>query len=496
MSAKELKMERLDLSSNMACSLLCRWPAGAGPECAVVGKCILFNKTGLPLVARESEATAPVGILAPGKVAVLRAEVEVRVGTGGAQATEAPSSKLTLPSCTETLHCRVTAAVNETSKIFNWVEHAVTLKDGKLLLGLPNGSAPCAVWPLSTHSTATAAEPHMAAGEKDCFMLEDPGRGQPLLFRAPSRQAQVDWLSRLRETVAALKQEDETSITAGWDDAHGVCIRGRIPDGLFNAWCSDGIPVQVPDQGEFIITAGTAQAPLAMFLGVQVHPLMGLFTQSKGVTVTPRFVLRNASASYVQVLPALLPPNDANWPEVPSRSADIVEEHAGRILSIADFIAQDDEKEAIWVPPGASLALFHFPTRCQASDLRKGAKAVALRLPGRPLLQMISVKYKYPLALDRVSTGGFLPYRDKLVQLGRLPQSMRILAKEGRLLCLRGEYLKDFDFGEVVLSRPAEVWIGLPNTGTVEPAKWLLKEPWTKLSQAAPEVRIAEVEWR
>jgi len=478
---KELRQEHLDLSSNMACSLHSRWPAGGGPEFVVVGKCILFNKTGLPLVVRESDAAAPVGGLAPGKVAVLRAEVEVRVGVGKVKACDAAMpGKLTLPSCTETLGLRVTAAAHETSKIFNWIEHQVTLSDGSLRLGFANGATPCAVWPLSTHSTVAATEPTLAAGEKDCFTVEDPGRGQRLLFRAPSRKAQGEWISHIRETVAALKAEDEASIAAGWDDSHGACIRSQIPEGLFNTWCSDGIPVQVPDQGEFIITAGTPQAPLAMFLGVQVHPLMGLFTQSKGVTVTPRFVIRNASSSYVQVLPALLPPgNEDHWPHVPSRSAAIVEEHAGRMLSITDFIAQDEEKEAMWVPPGASLALFHFPTRCQASELRKGAKAVALRMPGPPLLQMISVKYKTPLQLDRVSTGGFLPYRDKLVQLGRLPQSLRILAKEGRLLCLRGEYMKDFDLGQVVLSRPAEIWIGLPNTDTVEPASWLLTD-WTK----------------
>ncbi|CAE7244301.1 unnamed protein product [Symbiodinium sp. CCMP2456] len=502
---KELRQEHLDLSSNMACSLHSRWPAGGGPEFVVVGKCILFNKTGLPLVVRESDAAAPVGGLAPGKVAVLRAEVEVRAGVGKVKACDATPGKMTLPTCTETLGLRVTAAAHETSKIFNWIEHQVTLKDGSLRLGFANGATPCAVWPLSTHSTVSATEPTLAAGEKDCFTVEDPGRGQRLLLRAPSRKAQGEWIFHIRETVAALKaedisgpdgsalhvtsrdsivvveavsaaswlrsREDEASIAAGWDDSHG--------EGLFNAWCSDGIPVQVPGSGEFIITAGTPQAPLAMFLGVQVHPLMGLFTQSKGVTVTPRFVIRNASASYVQVLPALLPPNEENWPQVPSRSAAIVEEHAGRMLSITDFIAQDEEKEAMWVPPGASLALFHFPTRCQASELRKGAKAVALRLPGPPLLEMISVKYKLPLQLDRVSTGGFLPYRDKLVQLGRLPQSLRILAKEGRLLCLRGEYLKDFESGQVVLSRPAEIWIGLPKTDTVEPASWLLTD-WTK----------------
>eukprot|EP00439_Symbiodinium_sp_Y106_P057310 s3433_g8.t1 len=342
-SIEELRQEHLDLSSNMACSLHSRWPAGGGPEFVVVGKCILFNKTGLPLVVRESDAAAPVGGLAPGKVAVLRAEVEVRVGVGKVKACDAATpGKLTLPSCTETLGLRVTAAAHETSKIFNWIEHQVTLSDGSLRLGFANGATPCAVWPLSTHST-------------DCFTVEDPGRGQRLLFRAPSRKAQGEWISHIRETVAALKaedfsgpdgsalhvtsrdsigvvevvnvsclrsREDEASIAAGWDDSHG--------EGLFNAWCSDGIPVQVPDQGEFIITAGTPQAPLAMFLGVQVHPLMGLFTQSKGVTVTPRFVIRNASSSYVQVLPALLPPgNEDHWPHVPSRSAAIVEEHAG-----------------------------------------------------------------------------------------------------------------------------------------------------------------------
>ncbi|CAE7264067.1 osm1 [Symbiodinium necroappetens] len=134
-----------------ACSLHSRWPAGGGPEFVVVGKCILFNKTG--------DATAPVGGLAPGKVAVLRAEAEVRVGVGKVKdddfkvldgffvgnAAWAYKAELMrhIARATwwrwnfmdERLRCNpweswedVTAAANETSKIFNWIEHEVTLK--------------------------------------------------------------------------------------------------------------------------------------------------------------------------------------------------------------------------------------------------------------------------------------------------------------------------------------------------------------------------------
>ncbi|CAE7895316.1 osm1 [Symbiodinium microadriaticum] len=637
-----------------ACSLHSRWPAGGGPEFVVVGKCILFNKTG--------DATAPVGGLAPGKVAVLRAEAEVRVGVGKVKA-----GSVRIPQ-DDDFKVLVTAAANETSKIFNWIEHEVTLK---------------APWLCKRrHSLCYWAKTITRIGYPKSVEFTVIGSLRP----HEELSVLASWLPEGLVTKGS--REDEASIAAGWDDSHG--------EGLFNAWCSDGIPVQVPGSGEFIMTAGTHQAPLAMFLGVQVHPLMGLFTQSKGVTVTPRFVIRNLKVRMR---------NEDNWPPVPSRSAAIVEEHAGmggmgmnamgmpmmqmnpmammsmaammnnmmepqeektvepppdpidsrvrdicrhfgieekiceklnkamktredfdedmqvlwhimergaqnnkkavdvmlvkirelnngtfigkdlldpeikdfaskynlddqllhrliktmkkrkhhksqdlkdmderignakhpsgllvrmlegleengkmppvacftsdapnlcsggcswggsqilgRMLSITDFIAQDEEKEAsgssllnlmvgvaIFQPGDVgtaggkrpcnqvmygqlySLALFHFPTRCQASELRKGAKAVALRLPGPPLLELISVTKKRPLQLDRVSTGGFLPYRDKLVQLGRLPQSLRILAKESRLLCLRGEYLKDFELGQVVLSRPAEIWIG------------------------------------
>ena len=37
---------------------------------------------------------------------------------------------------------------------------------------------------------------------------------------------------------------------------------------------------------------------------------------------------------------------------------------------------------------------------------------------------------------------GVIPYKDHPWQSGRLPARMRVLAQEGRLMCLRWKYLK------------------------------------------------------
>jgi len=55
---------------------------------------------------------------------------------------------------------------------------------------------------------------------------------------------------------------------------------------------------------------------------------------------------------------------------------------------------------------------------------------------------------------------------------------MRILAQEGRLMCLRWKYSKDFQVGDLILTSACEIFIGLPNEE--DAAEWLHQEPWKK----------------
>ena len=76
-------MRELVLSKNLLCSIHSSWVAGSAPSITVTGKCLLFNKTGLPLRAGDRATEAP---LWPGSAAVLATEAEVRIGVG----TQAP----------------------------------------------------------------------------------------------------------------------------------------------------------------------------------------------------------------------------------------------------------------------------------------------------------------------------------------------------------------------------------------------------------------------
>ena len=74
-------VKELELSSHLVCSLQSSWPPGSVPCITVTGRCLLFNKTGLPLQAGDRE-TAKCRPLLPGSAAVLGTEAEVRIGLG------------------------------------------------------------------------------------------------------------------------------------------------------------------------------------------------------------------------------------------------------------------------------------------------------------------------------------------------------------------------------------------------------------------------------
>ncbi|CAL1143341.1 unnamed protein product [Cladocopium goreaui] len=491
---KELKVDQLQLSSNLLCSLQCSWQPGAGPEIVITGKCLVFNKTGLLLQVSDRELLdAP---LAPGHAAVLAPEGEVRIGLGTSQS-QAGKQKLTaaLPERSQDLELRGFADVQDDERLFSWRLYLVKLQHGRLSLLRKRGEAdlssdpPPIIWHLSGHTRCAAAEPQTTGGVKDCFSVEDPGRGQPLVLHAPDATALRDWLSELNQTVQSLQAEETIDkITKGWDQEGGRCRCAKVPELLHGAWCGNGVPIQVSYAGELMASASNPEQPEkpeVMFFGVQVHTVLSIPRfPGKGITVTPRFILRNSSASFVQVMPGLLPNKNSGIqePAVSNRVAEIVEEHTGgrdrSVMDVMDFIAdpKKDEVEAVWVPPGESLAIFHFPLHCEASQAKDGRKAVALRLPGREPLQLISVADKRPLGLQRVLSSGVIPYRDRSMQTGRLPPRMRGLAQEGRLLCYRWFYLQDFDRGELILSSDCEIFIGLPLS--VEGATWLHEEPW------------------
>ncbi|CAK9068146.1 Hypothetical protein (Fragment) [Durusdinium trenchii] len=275
-------------------------------------------------------------------------------------------------------------------------------------------------------------------------------------------------------------QSNWDEITKGWDKDGGACRRGKVPDELWETWCTSGVPIMAIGEGELMVTAGSSESPSVMFLGVQVHAVLGIPRfPGKGVTVTPRFILRNASESFVQVMPGLLPnKKSGDEPAVTNRVEEIIKEFSGPdTMDIMEFIARDPiADQAVWIPPGESLAIFHFPLRCQASEVSQARKAVALRLPGREPLQLIHVEAKGPLQLQQVLTSGVIPYKDHPWQSGRLPPRMRMLAQEGRLMCLRWKYLKDFQLGDLILTSACEMFIGLPISELG--AEWLRKEPW------------------
>eukprot|EP00435_Cladocopium_sp_Y103_P045598 s231_g13.t1 len=129
--------------------------------------------------------------------------------------------------------------------------------------------------------------PYLPRTLQDCFSVEDPGRGQPLVLHAPDSTVLREWLSALNQTVQTL-QEEETidEITKGWDQEGGRCRCAKVPELLHGAWCGNGVPIQVITAGELMASASTPEQPEkpeVMFFGVQagcadypssgVHPI-------------------------------------------------------------------------------------------------------------------------------------------------------------------------------------------------------------------------------
>eukprot|EP00434_Breviolum_minutum_P006082 symbB.v1.2.005359.t1/scaffold301.1/size235092/11 len=128
---KELKVDQLQLSSSLVCSLQCSWQAGTAPEIVITGKCLLFNKTGLLLQVSDRQLLleAP---LEPGNAAVLGTEAEVHIGLGPSQVREHQPS--TLPEKSEDLELRGFADVQDKEKLFCWRAYTVKLSQGTLFL--------------------------------------------------------------------------------------------------------------------------------------------------------------------------------------------------------------------------------------------------------------------------------------------------------------------------------------------------------------------------
>eukprot|EP00931_Biecheleriopsis_adriatica_P062928 TRINITY_DN38029_c0_g1_i1.p1 TRINITY_DN38029_c0_g1~~TRINITY_DN38029_c0_g1_i1.p1 ORF type:complete len:2442 (+),score=383.62 TRINITY_DN38029_c0_g1_i1:882-7328(+) len=492
---RSLKHDRLSISDDMQCSLQCRWRAGAGPEFVVMGKCVLFNKTGLKLQVQDAANATPhsssgaTPTLTTGGVAVVPTQLEIRVGISKPNAERESWESATppqLPAFSGLLRLRMRSGLQDSENAFEWKPLTATLDGG--MLKLQHGNLPEVSWHLSEHTGARPMKSYLTGGQSHCFCLEDPARGQSLLLQADSTNGLHLWIQKLQDTISRLREKALLKeLSAGWDAAaHGCCRIGDVPTRLQGAWCRESIPIQAPSDGEIAVEIGE-QSPTVAFLGVQVRPVVGLVAQSQGVTVTPRFVVRNTSKSFLQILPGLLPDSSSDWPKVSKKNDELISRLSCGTQELTDFLA-DEEEFAVWIPPGESLALFHFPLRCRAQEAKNGDKAVAIRLPGRAPLQLLSVTHKCPLILDRVFTTGFMPYKDNSHQLGRMPQRLRVLAQEGRLLCLRGYYNRKLNLESLVLNVDAEVFLGLPPIEQ-EASSRLQASDWTLLHDDA-ELRL------
>ena len=460
--SKFLELNRDFGLGNHGCRLQCSWANVAGAELVICGNFAVFNKTGLPLRLRDA-GRGPGRSLDIGTPCVAQVErqmVEVMVASGASAAAEPGGDRW--PSHTDQLCLQMKSSSEDA--LFSWVRHLGVLADDALVL--ERDSTPTVRWRLSQHSTATSVEV-LDAGSQHSFRLEDPDRAESLLLRATSGGALQAWLRHLGAAVRALRgraSADETR--SGWDaEEAGPCRRAALPGALRGAWSKE-IPVQAPGEGEVAVEVRDREgSPTYLFLGVQVRPLMGMLARSMGVTLTPRFVVQNRTKEFIQLLPTLLPPDQAAWPlpqhasleaallhSVANAAGGPLRENKALLASAADW-----PQCPVWVSPNESVALFHFPTWCSPKEAPYGRKAVALRLPGRAPLEVISMRTSGSLPLDLVGDG-FMPYlNDTACRLGPLPQALRVLARDGRLLCLRGARQQPADRGDLCLTAESEV---------------------------------------
>lgn len=329
-----------------------------------------------------------------------------------------------------------------------------------------------ATWHCSKRTKFGAVDVHLAGGVEHAFSIVDPALGRTPLLRAQCADDLVAWLQKLRGSVAALRASSAADeLATCWSTSeHGVCHLSWLPRSVCDTW-SQEVPVQAADAGEVVIEdAGAAgEAPTYAFLGVVVQPLVGLLARSVGVTFTPRFVVQNKTDFALQLLPALLAPDQRKW-QTPAQ--------AGR-GSIA-------EPTALWLPPKENIALFHFPLWCQAREAHGARKAICMRLAGRAQLELRAANDESLFPLEQVFAN-FMPYRDAFCQFGPLPQALRVLVREGRLQCLRGYQRDPAEFGGMALNVEADVFAAVPAQQPVPP--WLRQEPWRAMGDAV-ELRL------
>eukprot|EP00913_Durusdinium_trenchii_P028079 g26326.t1 len=319
------------LSSNMSCSLHCSWQAGQSPEMVITGKCLLFNKTGLTLQVAErverDSAQQPAAQLCPGGAAVLGTEAEVCIGLGLQQVVsrssrDHPEKQL--------------KRQREASEVDGLEQQAI-------------------LWPLSRYCRCMAAEPQNTGGVKGVMPRDRAawrGGGAGPLPSAISRagvdaDADVDLQPELAPKVHAGRLpacEDVLALSATELGEEVKAISGPASTSAGSSPSSfsarperyrraaqllhGAFEVEKAAEHEF---AGpdppgddNAATPL-------VHAVLGIPRfPGKGVTVTPRFILRNASESFVQVMPGLLPnKKSGDEPAVTNRVEEIIKEFSG-----------------------------------------------------------------------------------------------------------------------------------------------------------------------
>lgn len=465
--ARQERRKFLDLArdldlGNLRCRLNCVWAARTGPELVVCAPYVMLNKTGLPLCVRDS--LGGVGqAFTPEEPAVLRAErhqVEVKVLEQDAAAVELPSHEGAL---------RLQLHSEGQGPVLDWHNVHGVLASG--VLTFKREEEVLVAWELSHHSMVSTVELYLAGGEEHVFRIDEPALQQAPPLQAPSSQELLEWLRKLRGTVTALRTRKSADVLrAGWNsEEHGTCHLAVVPQAVRGSW-SNEVPVRAADAGELTLQARGRGSPAYLFLGVQVRPLVGMLARSTGVTFTPRFIVQNRSEVFIHLLPGLLSPNESEW-QAPRQAA----------VASSGLDLPTSQEAAIWVPPGDSAALFHFPLWCSAREGSQGRKAVALHLAGSMPLELTTAQDHRCLPLEQVLTR-FMPYRDEFFQFGPLPQSLRTLVREERLQCLRGLWRKRDRFEEMELNVEVELFITVPMALPTPP--WLANEPWCELRES------------